>query len=129
MKLRIRDNTIRLRLERGEVDVLRDKGLVSARTGFPGGSKFCYTVESSPASVNPGAFFSDATLAVRLPETMVLGWADSAQVSINGEQRLDDGTVLSILVEKDFACLAPREGEDDTDMFPHPGAASGEAVC
>ena len=129
MKLRIRDNSIRLRLERGEVDVLRDSGLVAARTGFPGGREFRYAVESSPASVNPGAFFSDVTLTVRLPETVVLGWASSAQVSIVGEQRLDDGSVLNILVEKDFACLAPRDGEDDADMFPHPQAASGEAGC
>ncbi len=129
MKLRIRDNSIRLRLERGEVDVLRDQGIVSAHTGFPGGRKFFYAIESSPASVSPGAFFSDATLTVRLPETMVLDWAISSQVSINGEQRLDDGTLLCILVEKDFACLAPREGEDESDMFPHPGATSGEASC
>ncbi|MDA0705575.1 MAG: hypothetical protein O2907_00985 [Proteobacteria bacterium] len=129
MKLRIRDNSVRLRLERGEVDILRDNGIVSSRTGFPGGREFRYAVESSPAIVNPAAFFSDVTLTVRLPETMALGWANSAQVSIVGEQRLDDGTVLGILVEKDFACLAPREGEDDTDMFPHPDAASGEVSC
>lgn len=129
MKLRIRDNSVRLRLERGEVDVLRDQGLVSARTSFPGGVEFHYAVESSPASVNPGAFFSEATLTVRLPETMVLGWANTAQVSITGEQRVDDGTVLSILVEKDFACLTPRDGENEADMFPHPEAASGEASC
>jgi hypothetical protein len=129
VKLRIRDNSVRLRLERGEVDALRDDGLLSARTGFPGGREFRYAVESSPASVNPGAFLSDLTLTVRLPESMVLGWANSAQVSIAGEQRLDDGTVLNILVEKDFACLTPRDGEDDADMFPHPESASGEAGC
>ena len=27
---------------------------------------------------------------------------------------------LRILVEKDFACLVEREGEDDSDAFPHP---------
>ena len=129
MKLRIRDNSVRLRLARGEVDALRDHGLVTARTGFPGSREFRYAIESSPASVNPGAFFSDNTLTVRLPETMVLGWANSAQVSIVGEQRLDDGTPLAILVEKDFACLAPREGEDEADLFPHPGSSAGEGQC
>ena len=72
MKLRIRDNSIRLRLERGEVDALRDNGMVSAKTGFPGGRDFGYVVESSPASVNPGAVLSDSTVTVRLPETSVL---------------------------------------------------------
>jgi hypothetical protein len=127
VKLRIRDNSIRLRLARAEVDTLRDVGLVSARTGFPGGREFQYAVESSPASVNPGAFFSDSVVTVHLPETAVLAWANSEQVSIAGEQLLDDGVPLNILVEKDFACLAPRDGEDESDMYPHPNA--DEAEC
>ena len=127
MKLRIRDNSIRLRLERAEVDTLRDDGLVSARTGFPGGREFQYIVESSPASVNPGAFFSDNAVTVRLPATSVLAWANSEQVSIAGDLLLDDGAPLNILVEKDFACLAPRAGEDERDMYPHPNA--DEAQC
>jgi len=129
VKLRIRDNSIRLRLERGEVDALRDNGMVSAKTGFPGGRDFGYVVESSPASVNPGAVLSDSTVTVRLPETSVLAWANSEQVSIVGEQRLTEGDTLSILVEKDFACLAPREGEDESDMFPHPNVDDDASQC
>ena len=126
MKLRIRDNSVRLRLTRGEVDQLRDTGLVNARTEFPGGRDFQYIVESSPASVKPGAFLSECVITVRLPETTVLAWANSEQVSIKGEQLLDDAK-LAILVEKDFVCLAPREGEDESDMFPHP--AEDEKSC
>ena len=126
MKLRIRDNSVRLRLTRGEVDTLRDDGVVQARTAFPGGSEFQYMVESSPAIVNPGAFLSGSTVTVRLPESAVLAWANSEQVSIVGEQQHKNGDKLDILVEKDFACLAPREGEDESDMFPHPAAGEGE---
>ena len=126
MKLRIRDNSVRLRLMRGEVDALQKQGLVSARTGFPGAREFRYEVESSPASVTPAAFFSDNVLTVRLPESIVLAWATTEQVSIEGEQSLDDGDKLRILVEKDFACLAPREGEDESDMYPHPNAVDGK---
>ncbi len=122
MKLRIRDNSVRLRLTRGEVNTLRDRGVVTCRTGFPGGREFQYTVESSPACVSPGAFLSDSVMSVRLPETTVLAWATTEQVSIEGEQLLQDGETVSILVEKDFACLAPRDGEDESDMYPHPQA-------
>ena len=107
---------------RGEVDTLRDAGLVTAVTGFPGGRTFRYSVESSPASVNPAAFFSDNQIIVRLPETVVLAWANSDQISIAGEQVLDDGEKLKILVEKDFECLTGRDDEDESDMFPHPEA-------
>ena len=129
MKLRIRDNSVRLRLTRGEVDALRDDGLVTARTGFPGGRQFKYVLESSPASVKPGAFLSECVITVRLPETTVLAWANSEQVSIRGELLLDEGDKLAILVEKDFACLAPREGEDESDMYPHPNAGDKEGAC
>ena len=127
MKLRIRDNSIRLRLMRGEVETLRDDGLVEASTSFPGGRAFRYAVESSPASVNPAAFYSDNAMIVRLPATTVLAWANSEQVSMTGEQALADGEKLKILVEKDFICLTGRDDEDESDMFPHPEA--GKLSC
>ena len=127
MKLRIRDNSIRLRLMRAEVETLRSEGLVAARTEFPGGRSLRYCVESSPASVNPAAFFSDNEISVRLPETTVLAWATTEQVSIQGEQVLVDGDTLVILVEKDFVCLTGRDDEDESDMYPHPEA--GKVHC
>ncbi len=117
-----------MRLTRSEVEALRDDGVVVARTAFPGGRQLRYQVESSPASVNPGATLSDNTVTVRLPEVAVLAWANSEQVSITGEQQHKNGDVLSILVEKDFACLAPRDGEDESDMFPHPAAGQDESA-
>jgi len=129
MKLRIRDNSVRLRLTRGEVDVLREDGLVPSKTEFPGGQEFNYVAESSPAVVSPAAILSDSVLTVRLPESTVLAWATTEQVSIEGEQLLDDGQILTILVEKDFECLTQREGEDESDMYPHPGAHTVKGLC
>ena len=113
---------------RGEVDTLQKHGLVSATTAFPGGREFRYEVESSPASVTPAAFLSDNVVTVRIPESSVLAWATTEQVSIEGDLSLDDGETLRILVEKDFACLAPREGEDESDMYPHPDAPSAKGM-
>jgi hypothetical protein len=126
VKIRIKDNSIRLRLTRGEVDTMRDSGVVISNTAFPGGRKLNYALESSPASVNPAAFYSENEIRIRLPETVVLAWTSTEQVSIEGEQILDDGEKLSILVEKDFACLAPRPGEDESDMFANPDADTEE---
>jgi hypothetical protein len=126
VKLRIRDNSIRLRLTQGEVASLSKDGLVAARTEFAGGRTFGYAVESSPACVAPAATFSSNVITVRLPETAVGPWAASEQVSIEGEQRLEDGTLLHVLVEKDFACLVPRGAEDESDLYPHPAAGSGD---
>jgi hypothetical protein len=101
VKLRIRDNSVGLLLTRDEIETLRIQGVVSARTGFPGGREFRYELESSPASVAPAAFFSDNMLTVRVPETAVLAWATTDQVAIEGEQVLVDGEKLEIVVEKD----------------------------
>ena len=127
MKLRILNNSVRLRLTRTEVDTLDREGLVQAHTDFPGDRDFHYVVESSPASVKPGAFFSERVMTVRLPDTIVREWAASDEVSIRGNQLLDGGETLKILVEKDFQCLTDRQDEDESDMFPHPAAENGES--
>lgn len=103
---------------------MRENGSVSSQTNFPDGRSFGYTVESTPASISPAAFYSENTITVRLPETVVLAWATTEQVSISAEQILEDGEKLTILVEKDFACLVPRDGEDESDMYTHPDKTS-----
>ena len=120
MKLRIRDNSIRLRLTRNEVDTVGSEGLVKARLSMPGGNGLDYVLESSASIVKPTARFSDGALTVHLPESAVKKWASTEQVSIAADELLDGGDILRILVEKDFACLAPRQGEDESDMYPHP---------
>ncbi len=127
MKLRVRDNSIRLRLTRSEVELVRTDGLVRGRVPFDGRNSFDYVLESSPATVKPEAHISNNVLTVRIPEAEILSWANSDDVSISASQILDGGDQLSILVEKDFACLAPREGEDETDIYPHPEA--GKQDC
>lgn len=124
MKLRIRDNSIRLRLSQSEVERVASEGLVKGQVQFAGSNSFSYVLESSPATVRLEAHISNNVLTVRVPQLDVKKWAESEQVSISSEQNLDDGEQLKILVEKDFACLAPREGEDESDMFPHPEANS-----
>jgi len=106
---------------------VRTDGLVRGRVLFDGRNSFDYVLESSPATVKPEAHISNNVLTVRIPEAEILSWANSDEVSISASQILDGGDQLSILVEKDFACLAPREGEDETDMYPHPEA--GKQDC
>ena len=59
-----------------------------------------------------------------LPATLAAAWAAGDQVSIEADQPLRAGEVLKILVEKDFACLKPRDDEDETDAYPHPSGKS-----
>ena len=120
MKLRIRDNSIRLRLTQTEVETVRADALVRGRVRFAGGNTFDYILESSPATVNPEAHISNNALTIRIPENEILQWSTTEQVSISAEQILDGGEPLKILIEKDFTCLAPRDGEDESDMYRNP---------
>ena len=122
MKLRILDDSLRLRLTRKEVVTVSTNGLVRGRVHFAGSNTVDYVLESSPATVKPEAHLSNNVLTVRVPALDIENWAASEQVAISSEQALSDGDPLRILIEKDFACLAPRDGEDETDMFPHPNA-------
>lgn len=125
MKLRVRGDSLRLRLTRAEVEQLRDTGEVRETVHF-GPRALDYALASGEVAAPEARFEGDCVL-VTLPRALAQAWAISAQVGISAEQALDSGS-LQLLIEKDFKCLAPREGEDDSDAFPHPGAASG-ASC
>ena len=127
VKIRIRDNSIRLRLMRGEVDSLHLDGQVAAATKFPGGAAFSYRVESWKEGEQLRASFDKNTMLVQIPRAAVASWATTEQVSITADLPLGDGESLQLLIEKDFECLAPRDGEDESDMYPHPG--SDEGAC
>jgi hypothetical protein len=125
VKLRIRGDSLRLRLTRGEVDQLRATDEVRETVRF-GPRALDYVLRCAELDA-PRARFEDDAIVVELPRAAAHAWADTDQVGIEAEQALDDGA-LRLLIEKDFKCLAPREGEDDSDAFPHPGAESG-ASC
>jgi len=122
VKLLIRDNSICLRLTRDEVDGLYRHGVVNARTRFPGGRSFRYAIESSPAIVNPSAFYSESEITVRVPESSVLAWATTEQVTLAGEQRLGDGEILSISVVKDAPHDASRPDAGEASDGHQPNA-------
>lgn len=123
----MQDNSIRLRLTRSEVDEVEREGIVRATVSFPGGASLDYTLESSAAAKVTGARFTGSGIVVSVPQDVIRQWAATEQVSITANQPLGAETLLAILVEKDFACLAPREGEDESDMFPHP--QKGQETC
>lgn len=120
MKLRILDNSLRLRVTQKELATIAGEGESKASIEFGGGGVLHYVVSADEAIENIEATYADDVVAVRLPAAKLREWATTELVSLRGEQDLEDGSTLSILVEKDFACLEPRESEDESDMFPHP---------
>ena len=113
MKLRIKGNSIRLRLTQSEVDSLAASGFVRESVSF-GEKTFEYEIRSDIDGDALTADLVGTTIVVSVPASRVQGWAATDSVSIEQE-----GTPY-LLIEKDFACLSERPREDDSDAFPNP---------
>ena len=126
MKLRIRGDSIRLRLKRGEVDRIAAGTSIVEETHFPH-AVLTFRLDVSDHD-DVSASFGNGSLVVSLPKSRVLDWAATDEVSLTGTQKVSDTRALSLLIEKDFSCLEPghhRECEDDVDTFPHPSIRAG----
>ncbi|HEV7644018.1 MAG TPA: hypothetical protein VGO50_08775 [Pyrinomonadaceae bacterium] len=121
MKLRIRNNSLRLRLTQSEVAQFGENGYVEEVIEFGAvpASHLTYALIALPEN-DIAAKFEDGKITISIPSPQARQWVDSDQVGIETDQDIGDGNKLRILVEKDFACAAPRHGEDDSDAFPNP---------
>lgn len=128
MKLRIRGNSIRLRIQQQEVKLLLDKGLVNERT--PLGSRvFHYGIESSSSAEALVATFDGEGIRILVPHKILEEWCRSEELSLYSEQS-SGGEILKILVEKDLKCIKPRTSpmwEDESDAYPNPNTSCGGA--
>ncbi len=120
MKLRIRGNTIRLRLSQGEVEQVGRGDAVSETTQLAGGVTFTYSLRASDER-SLRASMSGTHLVIEAPATALATWASDDRVALDCAAAEQSS---AILIEKDFACLTPREGGDDDDTFPHPKAGT-----
>lgn len=116
MKLRLRANTIRLRLIKSEVERL-SAGETIIET-LPTPRPFHYRVEPLPVT-DLSADFSGDTLTIAVPEDWARGWALSDEVG-----RGTTSAGIDILIEKDWSCTVPRFAEDNDGTYPNPSALS-----
>ena len=123
MKLRIRGSSLRLRLSQGEVQTLAEQGAVEDGVEFPGDARLVYRLRAVKNSSAISVSYGGNLIEVLVPEAMAGQWCGSDLVSLAGVQPVAEGE-LRVVVEKDFACLTPREGEDESDNFPHPDPGS-----
>jgi hypothetical protein len=127
MKLRIHENSLRLRLTQKEVAQFRHSGRVDAAISFAPGRVLSYSIESLADAAEVCAHFDVGAICVAIPTRIAIQWTDSNDVAIQASQRTGDGLRLELLIEKDFQCLH-RTAEKDADAYPNPLAAvsSGE---
>lgn len=123
MKLRIKGDSVRFRLLRGEVAEFVEKGFISEETRFSADSadNFYYGLIASDEIGEVEAKFEGGRIMVVLPRVVVENWANGDDVGIEGSQN-----GLKILIEKDFACPGRPEDPDNGDSFTAESSRRGE---
>lgn len=119
MKLRIKGDSLRLRLSQGEMRTLAERGEVEDRITFPGGAALRYRLRVAKNSDVISADYSPNLIDILVPGMLCERWCGTDLVTLSASQATPAGE-LRLVLEKDWACLAPREGEGEADNFPHP---------
>lgn len=127
MKLRILDNSIRLRLSQAEVAQLADTKEVLATINFPAGNALHYRIQPSLEAEAIHLVYDHEGITLIIPATQAKEWANSETVGITTTNDLTNNETVRILIEKDFQCLTTRAHEDESGLFPHP--KDGEMAC
>jgi len=120
MKLRIHDNSIRLRLTRSEVVRFTNEGAIESGIEFGpySNQRMRYSLESSPDVAGLEVRFGDHRLRILMPAATAKEWSGGDRVAVAGSQSLKGEKQLEILVEKEFRRL--HGAKDDPDLYPNP---------
>lgn len=109
MKLRLEENSLRLRLSEAEVAQFARTGRVAYTIAFgPGaGQTLVYSLEQLPATIAASTVqvrYEAGLLAVEVPATIAHDWTTTENIGFKGQVSIAEGQELRILVEKDLDC-------------------------
>jgi hypothetical protein len=119
MKLRFRHNSLRLRVNRREVEGLSTGHSLREQVQFPGDAEFTYVLERA-ASASPEVQFNAGVVRVALPAAEIENWASTDAVGVYFELPAN-GSRLKVAVEKDLECVDGAPDESDPDAYPRSG--------
>ncbi len=119
MKIRIKGNSIRLRLTRSDLDRFAQEAYLEEKTAF-GNNTFIYALQRSDSLQELSADYTGNKMMVYMPKVFAEKWQDSNEVGYSNKLSLPEGKELFILVEKDFKCIDSELAEDQSDNFDNP---------
>lgn len=123
MKLRIKGNSLRLRIARSEVARLLAGDCLEETIHFTPepSAKFTCALREDPSVSRPTVQYREKRVAVLIPADQANEWGVTDQVGIAEDISLGSLGSLALLIEKDFACLDLGE-EENRDTFANPNA-------
>ena len=118
MKLRIKGNSIRIRVSKTEVANFEKLGELNESTFF-GNNYFHYCLKTTNVSETLFAVFQNNCITVHVPEVIAKEWTTTEMVGFNHKMPIGNESYLFLLVEKDFVCI-DNTFEDQSDNYPNP---------
>jgi len=132
MKLRIRGNSIRIRVDRKDLAELLNDGQIAdeIRFGSARNKVLSYSVRIGCAPRGrPQVQYAAGRFLMTIDPADAEEWHRSENVGFGHEQANEDGAVVRVLLEKDFACIDGDSDESQEDAFPNPALAAGMRSC
>ncbi|MBK8495278.1 MAG: hypothetical protein IPL50_09765 [Chitinophagaceae bacterium] len=118
MKLRIKGNSLRMRLTKTEVSKLASAGYLEEQTVFAG-NKFIYALQVAEDATELSAALDANTITMFVPRSFVQDWPVNNVVGCDAHMHISETETLYLLLEKDFVCLDETH-EDQADNFENP---------
>lgn len=115
MKLRFRNNSLRLRLNRREAEILAAGSALKEQVSFPEGAIFSYVLETAPRA-HAEASFQQGVIRIAAPAAALQNWVACRAIGIYFELPAN-GSLLKIAIEKDLECVDAPPEERDPDAF------------
>jgi hypothetical protein len=119
MKLRIKGDSLRLRIAPSELLRLMEAGRIeeTVHFGLEADARLTYALEVGVGG-ELAVRHQGTRVAVVLPAAIARAWAQGNDVGVYGSVAVSGG-LLEIAVEKDWACLDKSDPEN-ADTFPNP---------
>ncbi|HAO45865.1 MAG TPA: hypothetical protein DCQ97_02990 [Chitinophagaceae bacterium] len=118
MKLRIKGNSLRIRLTKTEVSTLADTGYLEERTSF-GNNTFIYALRRTDTGNELSAAMEGNKITMFIPSSLTKDWPENEVIGFNAKMPIGENETLYLLLEKDFVCLDHTE-EDQSDNYENP---------
>ena len=118
MKLRIKSNSIRIRLTKTEVSTLAATGYLEEQTLFAN-NKFVYALQSVDDANELTATMNANKITMLVPAAFIKDWPVNDVIGFEARMSVAKNQSLYLLLEKDFVCL-DETTEDQRDNYENP---------
>ena len=118
MKIRIKENSLRIRLLKSEVNKLVTGINLQEQTCFTS-NILTYALKIKEDDGELSADFEDNIITMYVPKKLLTNWDTNAVVGFNTNMKINETTNLFLLLEKDFVCTDTTT-EDQSDNFTDP---------